>query len=183
LASRAASAFTASVEFVRWNGSIAPGFVSEGRSSFVNPTMATVTPCLNLNVYDGDHSLGVFPLTSTRFDETNGKFARGINCVRMKSALRSKLWFPRPSMSMPIMFMTSIVGRSSKNAEIGGVAPTESPADISITPACLSLNAASASYVSKYFLRYAAPPIGNAAFTPGDARLSAVSVSGISWPW
>ena len=48
-------------------------------------------------------------------------------------------------MSIPIMFMISIVGLSSKNAEIGGVAPTESPAAISITPACLSLSAASAS--------------------------------------
>ena len=49
-------------------------------------------------------------------------------------------------MSMPIMFMISIVGLSPKNVEIGGVAPTESPAAISITPACLSPpSAASAS--------------------------------------
>ena len=40
----------------------------------------------------------------------------------------SKLWFPSPSAEKPIRFMSSIVGVSPKNAEIGGVAPTESPA-------------------------------------------------------
>ena len=65
-----------------------------------------------------------------------GSSPAGSAACRRKSAPRSKLWLPRPSMSMPIMFMISIVGLSSKNAEIGGVAPTESPAAISITPAC-----------------------------------------------
>ena len=35
---------------------------------------------------------------------------------------------------MPIMFISSIVGVSPKNAEIGGVAPTESPAAIASEP-------------------------------------------------
>ena len=63
-------------------------------------------------------------------------------------------------MSIPIIFMTSIVGVSPNAFEIGGVAPTESPAAISITPECfLPLNAASASYVSNHFLRNAEPPV------------------------
>ena len=98
----------------------------------------------------------------------------------MKSALRSKLWFPRPSMSMPIAFMTSIVGMSWKNAEIGGVAPTESPAAISMTfgfPSWVE-SADSASYLSNHALRNAAPPMAKLGPSVSD-----VSASGISWPW
>jgi hypothetical protein len=41
------------------------------------------------------------------------------------------------------MFMTSIVGLSPKKLEIGGVAPTESPAASSMTFPCSSESAAS----------------------------------------
>ena len=84
-------------------------------------------------------------MASTTLEEMYGNWARGISVWRRYAWPLSKLWLPSPSSWIPIMFMISIVGRSSKNAEIGGVAPTESPAAISITPACLSLSAASAS--------------------------------------
>ena len=68
----AASALTASSEFATWNGSSAPGFVSDGMSSFEKPTMPIFVPCSNLNSCDGDHSFGVLPFASTMFAETNG---------------------------------------------------------------------------------------------------------------
>ena len=107
--------------------------------------MPTFTPGWNVNTCDGDHSSGVLPSSSTTFADTNGYSASGINSVRRYSCPASKLWLPRPSMSMPIMFMSSIVGLSPKKFEIGGVAPTESPAAISITPASWSVSAASPS--------------------------------------
>ena len=87
-------------------------------------------------------------------------------------------------MSMPIMFMISIVGLSPKKFEIGGVAPMESPAAMVMTGASAPPERwASAVYVSNHGLRNAAPPMPKAGLTPGAARLSAASVSGVSWPW
>ena len=61
-------------------------------------------------------------------------------------------------MSMPIMFMTSIVGLSPKKSEIGGVAPTESPPpsdDVSFpSPDRLGLGTS-----SNHGFRNAAPPM------------------------
>jgi len=91
----------------------------------------------------------------------------------------SKLWFPSPSAEKPIRFISSIVGVSPKNAEIGGVAPTESPAATVIEPFV-----ASARYRSKKNFNAGEPPIGNAGLAaPPPDRLSAVSVRGTSWPW
>ncbi len=84
--------------------------------------------------FDGDHSAGVLPDESTMLADTYGNFANGISCVRKYCWPRSKLWFPSPSRPIPIMFMTSIVGLSPKKDEIGGVAPTESPAAIVSDP-------------------------------------------------
>jgi hypothetical protein len=44
------------------------------------------------------------------------------------------LWLPRPSALKPIRFISSIVGLSPKEFEIGGVAPIESPAAIVSEP-------------------------------------------------
>ncbi len=86
-------------------------------------------------------------------------------------------------MSMPIMFMISIVGLSPKKFEIGGVAPIESPAAIVMTGAPAPPDrTASAVYVSNHDLRNAAPPMLKVGW-PCRPTVSAVSVSGVSWPW
>jgi hypothetical protein len=142
--------------------------------------MPTLTPSKVVsNTFDGDHSAGVLPWASTTLDETYGNCASGISVVRRYAWPRSKLWFPRPSRPIPIMFMTSIVGVSPKKAEIGGVAPTESPAAIVSDPC-----GASARYQSNHGFRNAEPPMLKLGLTaPPPLRLSAVSASGISWPW
>ncbi len=74
---------------------------------------------------------------------------------------------------MPIWFMSSIVGVSPKKLEIGGVAPTESPAAIVSEPFGASLR-----YQSNHGLRKAEPPIPKVGPTVSEA-----SLSGISCPW
>src|SRR4029453_15850024 len=96
-------------------------------SSFENPTSPILVPSKSKTA-DGDHSGGVFPCSSTMFDDRYGKFASGISVFRRYCSPLSKLWLPRPSAEKPIRFMISIVGVSPKKAEIGGVAPTGSPA-------------------------------------------------------
>ena len=72
----------------------------------------------------------------------------------------------------------SIVGVSPKNALIGGVAPTESPA------ATVMVRDGSRPWKrSNHGFRKAEPPIVKAGVAPGAARLSGMSVSGTSWPW
>ncbi len=107
--------------------------VSVGASSFVKPTNPSLVLPGNSNTCDLFHCGGVFPSASSTFAETNGKVASGMSVFWRYAAPRSKLWFPRPSMSIPIRFMVSIAGVSPNAFEIGGVAPTESPAAISIT--------------------------------------------------
>jgi hypothetical protein len=154
-ASLAASTFTASVAFPTWNGPSAPGRVSIGMSSFENPIRPSFAPW-KLKIFDGDHSAGVLPAESTIFAETYGKLANGLSVNRMYSWLTSKLWFPSPSAEKPIRFMNSIVGLSPKNAEIGGVAPTASPA-VTVSDPFL----ASRRKESNHGFRNADPPIAN----------------------
>jgi hypothetical protein len=107
------------------------------------------------------------------FEETNRYCASGISSVRRYCWPRSKLWFPRPSSPIPILFISSIVGLSPKKLEIGGVAPTESPAAIVSEPF-----GASPRYQSNHGFRNAEPPIAKV-----GPKVSAASASGISWPW
>jgi hypothetical protein len=65
-------------------------------------------------------------LSSTTFDERYGSSASGTIVSRKFCSPLSKLWLPMPSAEKPMWFMSSIVGVSPKNAEIGGVAPIES---------------------------------------------------------
>ena len=69
---RAASALTAAVELVTWNGGSDVGEISVGRSSFEKPTIPNL-PLGRSKTFDGDHSLGVFPFASTILAETYGK--------------------------------------------------------------------------------------------------------------
>jgi hypothetical protein len=61
------------------------------------------------------------------FAERNGKFARA-SCWRIRSGPKSNSWLPKLVASSPHAFSTSIAGRSSSSAELGGEAPTLSPA-------------------------------------------------------
>src|SRR5262249_54308865 len=94
---------------------------------FENPIMPNHTSPM-WNSCDGDHSGGVLPAESTIFAEKYGKWASGISSSRRYSSLTSKLWLPSPSALMPMSFIMVIVGLSPKKLEMGGVAPTESPA-------------------------------------------------------
>ena len=113
------------------------------------------------------------------FAERNGKFASGMSVLRRYAEPLSKLWLPRPSALKPIMFMSSIVGVSPKNAEIGGVAPTESPRG----KRDRAVLAPRRGTQSNHGLRNAEPPMSKVGLTAGAGRLSAASRSGISWPW
>src|SRR5690242_12186619 len=125
----AASALTAVNESATWKGSKAVGETNVGASSFVKPITPTFTPPKVVSkICDGCHSAGVLPLASTTFAERNGYCANGMSVLRKYADPRSKLWLPRPSAPKPMAFIISIVGVSPKNEEIGGVAPTESPA-------------------------------------------------------
>ncbi len=136
--------------------------------------MPTFTPPKVVSkTFDFDHSAGVLPFASTMFEETYGNCASGINWVRRYCWPRSKLWLPRPSSPIPILFMRSMVGLSPKNAEIGGVAPTESPAAIVSEPFGASFR-----YQSNHGLRKAEPPMPKVGPT-----VSAASESGINCPW
>ncbi len=118
------------------NGSNEPGLVSVGASSLVKPTKPILMPPSRVNVVRRLHSAGVLPLASTHVGRDVREVGERDQRVRAGTPdPRSKLWLPRPSMSMPIMFMNSIVGVSPKKFEIGGVAPTESPAAIVMTVA------------------------------------------------
>src|SRR5262249_493250 len=152
--SLAASALTAAVEFVRWNGVRLPAVVRSGRSSFENPTRPSLPPSnVAENTREGDHSAGVFPFASTILAETEGNGASGISVFLRYARPRSKLWLPRPSAEKPILFISAIVGVSPKKLEIGGVAPTESPPAMVMEPF-----GASAREGSDHRLREAAPP-------------------------
>jgi hypothetical protein len=97
-------------------------------SSFEKPITATRMPPRS-SVRDGAHSGGVLPVAeSTMLAETYLNVASGISSLRRYCSPRSKLWLPRPSKVKPILFMSSMVGLSPKAAEMGGVAPTASPA-------------------------------------------------------
>ena len=89
----------------------------------------------------------------------------------------SKLWFPSPSAEKPILFMSSIVGVSPKKLEIGGVAPTESPAAIVIEPSRASLR-----YLSNHGFRNDEPPMLKTGLRRRREVVRA-SDSGTSWPW
>ena len=77
-------------------------------------------------------------------------FASGMSVLRRYCSVSSKLWFPSPSAEKPIRFIISIVGVSPKKLEIGGVAPTVSPAAIVIEPSFASLR-----YLSNHGFRNA----------------------------
>ena len=68
----AASALTASSEFATWNGSSAPGFVSDGMSSFEKPTIADLRAVLELERVRRRPLLRRLAVASTMFAETNG---------------------------------------------------------------------------------------------------------------
>src|SRR5262245_22988972 len=175
---RLTSVWTAGTRGETWNGPRPPGVINSGMSSFENPTSPILVPSKS-NTAEGDHSAGVFPCASTMLDDRYGKFASGISVFRRYCSPLSKLWFPSPSAEKPIRFMMSIVGVSPKNDEIGGVAPTESPAATVIEPL-----GASERYRSNQVSRNADPPIGKVGFAaPPPESVSDASVSGTSWPW
>ena len=64
----AASSLMAVAGSVTWNGSTLPGNTSSVRSGSSNPITASCSPPKS-NVWDGDHSAGVFPPASTTLAE------------------------------------------------------------------------------------------------------------------
>ena len=84
---------------------------------------------------DGLQSAGVLPSASSTFAEmirVVGQRDERVAQVRRRPC--RSCGCRAPSIWKPMRFMNSMAGMSPKNAEIGGVAPTESPAAITTDP-------------------------------------------------
>ena len=123
----AASAFTAAVAFATWNGSNEPG-EDERRRVLVREADQA-----ELEAVEVEH-LRRRPLRRRlpgRVDDVRrqvrevGERDQRVAEVRLSPV---EVVVAEPVGRKPIRFMSSIVGVSPKKAEIGGVAPTESPA-------------------------------------------------------
>ena len=90
----------------------------------------------------------------------------------MRSIPKSNSWLPKLVASSPHAFSTSIAGRSCSSAELGGDAPTLSPAASSS-----DWPGSAAASSSNIVASWAAPPTGTAVF------VSIVVAAGSSWPW
>ena len=108
-----------------------PAVASARTSSGVVRTTEPMTPTRippTRNTVEPRSQSGVSPVSSsTTLVARNGKFARSW-WANSRSSPKSNSWLPRLVASSPHAFSTSIAGMSSSSAELGGDAPTLSPA-------------------------------------------------------